>query len=310
MRDYKASYDTTAKVISAVVCLMLVAIVAVLHVVIVEVLCPLLILVTYAYSPRGYAIEGGAIVIKRLAGNIRIPLADVREARAGTENDFRGTIRVAGNGGLFGYFGLFRTATLGKCSWYVTNRARTVIVRTDSKTFVLSPDEREDFLSQVGVRPGGTPTANPDTSYRSRTGIIVGVGIGIVALVFLALALLYSPGVPGYSVTADSLTIHDRFYPVTLKLGSIDIPGVRVVDLSQDAEWRPTLRTNGFANAHYQSGWFRVANGNTVRLYRAGGSRLVLIPLRDGHYVLYQAEDPTAFIGELKQAAAAGSHPE
>ena len=46
-------------------------------------------------------------------------------------------------------------------------------------------------------------------------------------------------------------------------------------------------RTNGFANAHYASGWFRVASGKTVRMYRAGGTRLVLLPPKgDGAAVL------------------------
>lgn len=61
------------------------AIVVALHAVIVEVLCPLLILVTYTYSPRGYAIDDGANVIKRSIENIRIPLADVPRRRGNAD---------------------------------------------------------------------------------------------------------------------------------------------------------------------------------------------------------------------------------
>ena len=88
----------------------------------------------------------------------------------------------------------------------------------------------------------------------------------------------------------------------TLQADAIDAGHIRIVDLTQESEWRPTLRANGFANLHYQSEWFRVANGKTVCLYRAGGQRLVLIPPKgDSAPVLYQAKDPVRFAQELQR---------
>jgi hypothetical protein len=78
-----------------------------------------------------------------------------------------------------------------------------------------------------------------------------------------------------------SPSIHDRFYGVELKRSEIDLERVRVIDLTVDKGWRLTARTNGFANSHYQSGWFRVSSGVKIRLYRAGSDRLVLLPPKD-----------------------------
>ena len=62
------------------------------------------------------------------------------------------------------------------------------------------------------------------------------------------------------------------------------------------------MRTNGFANAHYRSGWFRVANGQKVRMYRADGTRLLLLPPKgDGAAVLLEAKDPEQFLDELRR---------
>jgi hypothetical protein len=109
-------------------------------------------------------------------------------------------------------------------------------------------------------------------------------------------------------LTSNSLTIHDRFYPVTLAAADIDVSAIRVVDLDQDPAWRPIMRTNGFANTHYQSGWFQVSNGTKVRLYRAGGSRLVLLPPKGaGTVVLMQASNPEALIAQLRAAWLRGS---
>jgi hypothetical protein len=137
----------------------------------------------------------------------------------------------------------------------------------------------------------------------SLAGLLIGGGIAVVVLAIVAFALSYSPGPPGYTLTPDSLTIHDRFYPVTLPTAGVDIEHVRVIDCGVDTEWRPTARTNGFANAHYGSGWFRVAGGKTVRLYRADGARLVLLPPKgEGAAVLLDTRDPEKFVRDVRQA--------
>src|ERR1035438_7658668 len=82
-RAFSASYDSTTRAISAAVCLLLMVVAWVVHMVFIALLFPLLIGLAYAYSPRGYAISGGAIVVQRLIGNIRVPLAEIREMRAG-----------------------------------------------------------------------------------------------------------------------------------------------------------------------------------------------------------------------------------
>ena len=130
----------------------------------------------------------------------------------------------------------------------------------------------------------------------------IGVAIGAVSLVAVAFAFLYSPGPPSYTLTADALTIHDRFYPVTLKAADVDVARMKLVDVVVDREWRTTARTNGFANTHYRSGWFRVANGQKVRLYRADGTRLLLLPPKgDGAAVLLEAKDPEQLLDELRR---------
>ncbi len=266
-----------------------------------------LVLLTFAWSPRGYTVDGQTLLIQRLIGSVRIPLQEIRELWQGAPDDFQGAIRLFGNGGLFGYYGLFQTTRLGKSTWYVTNRDRTVIIVTGAKTFVVSPDDVEGFLaavrSVVRVPVAVTGTAVPTMPVRRKfTGVLTAVAIALVVLAIAAFATLYSPGPPGYTLTPQALTIHDRFYPVTVRAADIDVEHVRVVNLDSDTEWRTTARTNGFANAHYRSGNFRAANGQTVRLYRADGRRLVLLPPKgSGTPVLLQTTDPDSFVAELKR---------
>ena len=306
---FSASYDLTSKIVSLLIVVAVLGGVVASHSVVVGFILFLLICLTYAYSARGYVCEGPRVIVKRLAGDVTIPLDGLREARAATRDDFCGSMRLWGNGGLFGYYGLFRTTKLGKCTWYVTNRKNAVVLVTQSKTVVLSPDDVTGFLAAVGpfvpaeqVADQAAPVSAAGSGAGRSIGTIVGVAIGAVALAFALFCVLYSPGAPRYILDSQSLEIRDLFYPVTVGASDVDVDRVRVVDFAVDADWRPTARTNGFANSHYRSGWFRVANGEKVRMYRADGTRLVLIPARGGGAaVLLEVQDPERFVGELRR---------
>jgi hypothetical protein len=304
---FPLSYDRTAKIISILVSLALLAAVAAIHNIIVTPIVLFLLFLAYAYSPRGYNLTDRSIRVMRLAGEVRFALEDVREARRTSPDDFRGCIRLRGSGGLFGYYGLFRTAKLGRCTWYVTNRSNCVVVITGAKTALFSPDNPDGFLDTIRTLApiSHSPTPVPAQKARSfvKIGKLIAVAAGLTGMSFAILAMVYSPGPPSFTLTRETLTIHDRFYPVTLEASDVDIDRVRIVDLTHDTDWKPVVRTNGFANSHYRSGWFQLANGQKVRLYRADSDRVVLLPPRgDGAPVLVQATDPEKFMGEIRTA--------
>jgi hypothetical protein len=297
-----APYDRLAKAVTLMVCILLLAIGFIPHMLaFVWALEILIVLACYAYSPKGYEVTGRSIAVKRLIGDVQFSLDGLREARAAGADDFRGCIRLWGNGGMFGYYGIFRTSKLGKSIWYLTDKSKAVVVITDAKTALFSPADTDGFLQAIGA-----PASAPSTAAAPSGGIPAGTAVGIagvlVGLAAMALVFLFAPGPPSYTLTHDALTIHDRFYSVTLKADAVDAAKVRVVDFNREPEWRPTLRTNGFANEHYQSGWFRLANGETVEMYRAGGDRLVLLPgIGAGATVLYQARNPEQFAAEIRR---------
>ncbi len=307
MTEFSASYDRTTKIISAVACGFLVALSLAVGHVIVGVLSLAIIALAYAYSPRGYSVGERTIIVRRLIGNVRLPLEGVREARRATAEDFSGGIRLWGSGGMFGYYGLFRTSRLGKCWWYVTNRRNSVVVVTEAKTALFSPDDVDGFLAAVRVSAPDLAGAAAGASavprtYGRRPAVWIGVGIAAVSVAVGALAFMYSPGPARYTLTPGALVIHDRFYPVTVKAAEVDVPQIRIVDVANDPDWRPTVRTNGFANAHYHSGWFRVANGRKARMYWAEGTRLVLLPpVGNGVPVLLEVREPERFVEEVRR---------
>jgi hypothetical protein len=147
--NFPASYDGVTKIISGLLCVVLLAaVISLRNVLAGAVLIPVIVL-GYAYSPRGYSVSEKAITVKRFVGNIRIPLEDIREARPTSSDDLRGCMRLWASGGLFGYYGLFRTSKLGRCTWYAAHRKNTVVLIGASKTTVYSPDDVDGFLNAI-----------------------------------------------------------------------------------------------------------------------------------------------------------------
>jgi hypothetical protein len=308
LHSYSASYDSATKMVSTVVCAVLAVVALATHMIVVAALGAAIIGLSYAYSPRGYIISEGSILVKRLIGNLRIPLDGIREARAAAADDFDGCVRLFGNGGLFGYYGLFRTSKLGKCTWYATNRANMVVVITGAKTALFSPNDRDGFLA--AVRPSLAVSALPGTPLPTGRGSgfgslapkLIVAAVMIAGVSFGLLAIFYSPGPPDYTLTPNSLTIHDRFYPVTVNAAAVDVEGIRIVDFGVDTDWQPAQRANGFANSHYRSGLFRLASGTLIRVYRADSKRVVLLPPKGGGTaVLLETKEPERFVEEVRQ---------
>jgi hypothetical protein len=301
---FPASYDRTTKIISGVVLALMLGVTIATQSALAAGILLLTVVFSYGLSPRGYTVAERSILVHRMLWNARLPLEGARQARPISGDELRGSFRVFGSGGLFGYYGLFHTSKLGGCTWFVTARERLVVVITDAKSALFSPDDPDGFLAAVRTE-ASLPHENgpvPSLGKIPRTGMWVGIGVGVAALALVAAAMLYSPGPPKYAVDEDSISVDDFFYAVTVRASDVDVDHIRVVDVGHDPEWRITMRTNGFSNAHYHSGWYRVAGGAKVRMYRTDSTRLVLIPPRGGGAaVLLQTAEPEAFAAELQR---------
>ena len=69
----------------------------------------------------------------------------------------RRSIREFANGGLFSYTGGFHNSVLGSYRAFVTDHARTVVLRfpdraAGDRVVVLSPDDPEAFVARLGQR--------------------------------------------------------------------------------------------------------------------------------------------------------------
>lgn len=109
----------------------------------------LVLLGTWAFSPKGYEIRNGKLTIKRIIGDFDIGLHEIIGVKELTTEETKGTIRTFGVGGLFGYFGRFYIPKIGRVIFFATQRKNKVlIIKKDEKQFILSPDD-EQFLQYL-----------------------------------------------------------------------------------------------------------------------------------------------------------------
>lgn len=107
---------------------------------------PVLIMAgTLPFAVRRYRILPGVIEIQRLGWITRLDLAGFKSADV-DRTAMRQSIRLAGNGGLYSFTGWFWNQRLGKFRALVSDPDRTVVLRFDDRTVVISPDSPEEFV--------------------------------------------------------------------------------------------------------------------------------------------------------------------
>ena len=320
-QSFGAHHDRMTRIISGGVVMVLVAIPLIAMrsgvVAVIEALVSVTVIaLAYAFSPRGFEVSNGAFRVKRLAGDVVFPLTNLRFVRNANPADFRGCVRLWGNGGLFGYYGWFWSKSLGKSRWYVTDRSKAAVVTDGSQIILVSPGDLDGFRAaieradadelapSVESASAGVALLRTESAGSKRPfAPIVGLAIAGFVVAFVAATLLYAPGRPPVDLTSNALVIHSRFYGMTVAASSVDAAHVRVVDLGAELGWQPTMRTNGFGNPHYRAGEFRTANGQTVKLFTTGSERLVLLPpsSKDGLSVLLDVDEPDQFAARIRQ---------
>jgi len=149
---FKNSYDRTALAATSAAAL---AIYAFALVTIIEnapsyttvTLC-LAILLPLIFSPADYEITEKNLVIHRLIKNIKIDRSGISSVFP-AENNFDRGRSILGSRGFFGWYGTFRSASLGKYRLCGRKRENYVIVLSKSGNYVFTPDDKDAFVSAL-----------------------------------------------------------------------------------------------------------------------------------------------------------------
>lgn len=111
----------------------------------------------WAWAPRAYRVERDHLIIKRLIGDVQIPLMSLRQARIMNPDETRGAARIWGVGCCFGYFGRFLNGAETQI-WYVTDTHRCIRLDCLPHPVVISPSDPAALISALPLLPQRSDT--------------------------------------------------------------------------------------------------------------------------------------------------------
>lgn len=101
------------------------------------------------FMVRGYVLTETHIEVRRLGWSTVLPLAGLI-AVTGEPEGLHGSLRLFGNGGLFGFSGWFWNRRIGRFRAYATDPGRVVLLRyRDGKKVVVTPHDVQHFIVRV-----------------------------------------------------------------------------------------------------------------------------------------------------------------
>ena len=118
-------------------------------------------------------------------------------------------------------------------------------------------------------------------------------------IVVLAITVLGSR-TARFEVSEAGLRIRGDLYGRFIPAGELRASEARRVDLGASSELRPRWRTFGTGLPGYQSGWFRLANGERALVYLTDRQKAVYVPTSTGYGVLLTPNEPDAFVSALR----------
>ena len=111
---------------------------------------PLIVLACLPFMIRSYAITEDEILIRRLFWTTRLSRAGLKSAEAIPKAMSR-SLRTCGNGGVLSFTGWYWSKPLGSYRAFVTDLNRTVVLRFEKRTVVVSPSEPEEFVKELSA---------------------------------------------------------------------------------------------------------------------------------------------------------------
>lgn len=112
------------------------------------VLMVLFLIGSTGFRIRSYELTSDNLAIHFGLGNKVYPLTGLQEARI-VETPFAQARRVMGIGGLWCFYGQFRSADFGTFSAYAADQSRGVLLSWPDKKILVAPNNAEQFLQKV-----------------------------------------------------------------------------------------------------------------------------------------------------------------
>ena len=125
------------------------------------------------------------------------------------------------------------------------------------------------------------------------------------AAITVAAVLLVTLALKRRRVVLDGrqLQVAATLYTRRIDVDALDLERARVVDLAERTELSPQLKLNGYSLPGFKAGHFRLRNRAYGFCLLIGDGRALVLPQRDGKYLLLSVSQPQVLLDELRRVA-------
>ena len=128
--------------------------------------------------------------------------------------------------------------------------------------------------------------------------------IGAFALLMVAMLCLmgyiaYSSRQVQFELSDTQLQIRGNFYGRRIPIASLVTEQAMPVELNRNSLYQPKIRTNGIGLPGYNSGWFKLKNGEKALLFVTEPQKVIYLPTTDGYSLLLSVQEPERFLQSL-----------
>ena len=127
-----------------------------------------------------------------------------------------------------------------------------------------------------------------------------GLTLFLLAMIALFMWIGWGTRFTTFEVTQESLSIRGDLYGRTIPRTHFRLDEARIINLLEDREHRPVLRTNGAGLPGYASGWFRLANREKALVFLTARDAVVYLPTTDGYSLLLSPREPHQLLAALQ----------
>ncbi len=176
----------------------------------------------YLWSPARYRFDGARLVIEKVVGTrLEIDLSEIESYVLIPDITRLKLARTFGNGGLFGYYGIFSTIEYGEINFQLKTLKDVIILKTKKGCFAVSPFEVQRFEEYLKTAVTGItgkleiiePMRPEGVKYASPVILVIPAIIFILTII---MRIILYPGLP------ERIAIHYDFHGNANGWGSRD----------------------------------------------------------------------------------------
>jgi hypothetical protein len=152
------------------------------------------------------------------------------------------------------------------------------------------------FLVVIGLLVGGILTIKDTDKILPIIIIIITLLIPTGVLVGVILTIKNI----NISIKDKEVIINSFIYGRKIPIENILVNEIKTINLTQNKEYNPYIRTNGISIPNFHSGWMRLNNGKKALIYLTNMENVLLIPTKN-FVILFSMEKSNEFINKIKE---------